>query len=303
MRRMKALGLQMGEQKPCGLDGPGSPFSSTTVPVSQEGVAPLRLSPPVSSPLAREYMQHVDYLDGVPCYQIREDCDVRPIDLPVHFDYHSNVVIPADATTDCGALMNTISWEFYSMNVGRFGELEDPDFHFRLANGSRVHNRGSITLPLVVVHRESLLKYSVRFQVMESEDNWQILLGKPWLWQAKAKVDYGSDTLTIETEDGPKVWHGQGWEHRIADRSHEPGTIRLVATDGSQENTDYVVQHEIKLGANEEEPRMDQILAKITIGSELDDTKRQRVIDLIRKHEKAFALDLAEVIRLASKPE
>ena len=67
----------------------------------------------------------------------------------------------------------------------------------RMADHSRVKPRGVLKNVLTIISGHSFHVDYVVFELPDSSMSYPILLGRPWLFQAKAKNDWGKGTLTI----------------------------------------------------------------------------------------------------------
>lgn len=186
--------------------------------------------------------------------------------------------------------MNAVSLRWYSTYQGSIGDLSEPKFHFRLADGSKVKNHGSIELDFEVLHTEGRYKSSARFQVMESADEWEILLGKPWLMASLAVVDYGKDTLTLQDNIGIYRFKAEEGNYSV-DNSNERA---FMSIEGEEVFAENVVPH-VPVPKHSYTPeRVSDIKSKIKIGP-LSPEQRKRVDDVIEEYHDAFALDISEV--------
>lgn len=301
--RRNALGINPGLDESRSPPPDGNYLVPSAVHVSPGGSSPQGI-PPVSATSVSVASKNVDGrlsvpfrtiwedTDSIPFRTIREDTDSRPMTLDIAFE--STEGPTTEAQTDCGALLNAISESWFTLHEHGSGTPEAPDFHFALADGSQVLSKGSIDLTLIMLHADGHETAKTRFQIMPTRDSWTVLLGRPWLKVNSIIMDYGQDVLTMPTDSGPKSWNNERSGLAVQGTGSDTRAIRAVGKV-ERDDWDWNAQPEPLEDGPTTEDRADKVLAKITIGSDLTETQRNRVQDLIRRRHRAFALDLSEV--------
>jgi hypothetical protein len=232
----------------------------------------------VSNSNHKQTTSKVDLAGDVPFRAIRESTDLKPISVPVKLGTRPPSKV--DAQTDCGALLNAINYEWYILHQSDLGALEVPDFHFHLADGSCVLNKGSITLRVEVLHDDGNIVMDTRFQVMPTRDDWTVLLGRPWLRDNKVKVDYGEEVLSIVRDNNTTAAWGAdaGSIEYTGDRS-AARAIRMIGSDETSA-PEWSVQPGI-MAEDVETLRGVKVLRKITIGADLTRDQKGQVEEMI----------------------
>ncbi|QRV80063.1 Retrovirus-related Pol polyprotein from transposon [Ceratobasidium sp. AG-Ba] len=107
--------------------------------------------------------------------------------------------LDARATVDGGAMLCVMDRTYWSMVEGELGELAKSPIICRMANGSCTPSIGRGNAFVCVGGQW----HHIEFEVLDSQGNYDILLGKPWLRAAGAAQVFVKDTLIISGPDGP----------------------------------------------------------------------------------------------------
>jgi uncharacterized protein YaiE (UPF0345 family) len=93
----------------------------------------------------------------------------------------TGIAVEVEATTDSGACVNVMDYDFWDRNKASLGDLDAADFNVSVADGRKLTTSGAITCKVDIPHEAGAYTSVTRFQVIKSSDEWEILLGKPWL--------------------------------------------------------------------------------------------------------------------------
>ncbi|QRV96465.1 Retrovirus-related Pol polyprotein from transposon [Ceratobasidium sp. AG-Ba] len=113
--------------------------------------------------------------------------------------------LDARATVDGGAMLCVMDRTYWSTVENELGDLAKSPILCRMANGSCTPSigRGNASVRVGGQWRE------IEFEVLDSQGNYDILLGKPWLRAAGAAQVFVGDTLIISGPDGPIELHNE----------------------------------------------------------------------------------------------
>lgn len=214
----------------------------------------------------------------------------RPFNISIGVGEEAANTTAVEATTDSGACVNAMDHQFWLINKDTIGALGPPDFNISVADGRKIGPAGAVTCKVILPHDKGTFETTVRFQVIETTDEWQILLGKPWLRQIKAIVDYNSETLTIKGDEMDRTWRNIAQAFQIEGDGH----VRSLRAGQTEEDASYMTaQPELPDPVNED--RSTYIMRSVTIGEDLTAEQKQTVSALVKSYEDIFALDLADI--------
>lgn len=220
---------------------------------------------------------------GLLTYELRDESRPEPpVRIPIKCED-----IEFDGLADGGAAFNIIDKSFYKAHKKTMGPIESVSFGVKVASGQRVALGGTLLIDLTIPHPSGDVKGRSRFYVMEADGSWEVLLGKPWLKQVNATVDYGRDTLTISQGGQSRLW-----ESIRKDGSYLCGLIgegeadRLGFTSATTDDLDNDLS-----GTD----RAETILSKVTIGPDLTPQEQKEVQALVREFHDVWATDLKDI--------
>ncbi|TFK60706.1 hypothetical protein BDN72DRAFT_779056, partial [Pluteus cervinus] len=101
--------------------------------------------------------------------------------------------VEVEAMFDDGAMVNAISQQFYERHQGCLGSLTPLRKRLRMANGNITQPVGQWEGQINIKG----VKASDNFEVFQSRDTWDILIGKPMKRKLRAIHDYRDDEIRI----------------------------------------------------------------------------------------------------------
>jgi hypothetical protein len=193
---------------------------------------------------------------------------VAPVQIPVTITTAEGSV-HSIATVDSGALLNCVSTRLVDGHAEVFTEVTPSTIVARTADVSIHTPRGSLRVGVRVDHAHDTVIAHSTFQIMTTTDDWDILLGRPWLKQTRAVVDHGSDTLLL-----PSL-------NEVIRISAKPPTtvlpLRFVDMTAFSEDASH------------------DVCKDITFGSDLSDAQLSRIRRLVMEKSAAFATSLSQL--------
>ncbi len=200
----------------------------------------------------------------------QEPAHATPVEIPVvvRTDAGSVDIL---ATIDSGAMLNCVSAHFLAAHHEILGKATASTVTPVNADGTPIISLGQVQLHIIVAHPVNAVITASTFHVLQSDDDWVVLLGRPWLQQAQAIVDHGNNTLTLPAGED---------------------TITISSTTRSQHSSLSV------RGVSSDQfsgPLLTMLLNAITIGDDLTPTQKDRVSQLITSKAAAFATTLSQV--------
>lgn len=93
-------------------------------------------------------------------------------------------------------MLNVIDFTFWLSSGGSLGELVPSKARARVANGSIIRSQGRWVGEVIL----GPIRAKGGFEVIESGGSFEVLLGKPWLGEARLRHDFENDEL--QSADG-----------------------------------------------------------------------------------------------------
>ena len=121
---------------------------------------------------------------------------IRPFRQRIQISGPSQYAVRATAQVDDGAMRNCIGlhiWESYGHCLG---PLSPTDTRVSVANNTEVSCTGAWSGDINL----GGMKFHTHFVIFDCQGAFDIILGKPWLLEARAVHHYATDTITVSTD-------------------------------------------------------------------------------------------------------
>ena len=99
---------------------------------------------------------------------------------------------------DDGAMINVMDWSFFGRHAASLSPLQPSSVVVRMADGSVVPSKGIATITVHLASGIERIEAETQFEVLQSSDSWDILLGLPWLQQVKGIHNYDTNELAVQ---------------------------------------------------------------------------------------------------------
>ena len=148
---------------------------------------------PLNNNLTPVFLYDVDTSERIMSMAENKEGHSRPFLQRVQLIGPSGYPVRATGQVDDGAMRNCISQERWKRYGHCLSELQPTTTKIKVANGAKLTPSGRWfgTVRVGNVGAESW------FEVFDSHGAFDVILGKPWLQQVRARHDYESDTLVI----------------------------------------------------------------------------------------------------------
>ena len=219
--------------------------------------------------------------------------------------------IQVQAVIDRGAMKNTMCATKWQTQRHRLSRLHLSKVTLCVADNRRITSKGTWTGTIDMAGTET----TQSCEVFDSNGAFQVILGKPWLCSVQAIHKYDTDEITIQVqgqtmtitneEDTDPRERKEEMEQQKMKRgtqSEPTVTVHHVKLEPQQTKDDRTANpgdranrasQRARDPANPE--RMQAILQKISIGTDITDDEWTTVIDLIKEYPDIFALNLSKV--------
>jgi hypothetical protein len=187
---------------------------------------------------------------------------------------------------DRGSALNIMDWGWYGTHREKLGTVMGSEFAIRTADGSVNEAKGKVVADVLIGHEKGMLKSTATFYLIDAGGSWDVLLGRPWLRQVRAVEDHAEGTITFPVKDGEVVVRSA--KDGASDRPPLLGSVLHV----TEVDHDYGLPPVLVAGVVD---RAEEVARQVTVGADLDESQRARVVSLIRRHHEAWALSLSEV--------
>ena len=121
---------------------------------------------------------------------------IRPFRQRIQLSGPSQYAVRATAQVDNGAMRNCVGlhiWESYGHCLG---SLSPTNTRVNVANNTEIQCAGSWTGDVNL----GGLKFRTHFVIFDCKGAFDVILGKPWLHEARAVHHYTTDTIVISTD-------------------------------------------------------------------------------------------------------
>ena len=249
----------------------------------------------------------------------RKTCEDKKTEIPfahqIKIHGPQGEVVRTPALFDGAAMVAAMCTSLFKLVKHRLGSWQPSQRLLRMANGvivpSQARWEGTIQLKDVAIKGS--------FEVFDSGGSWAFLLGKPLLRQFKARQNFGTDTVEIETGDGsvtvlqnelkkPRVFESSTREINLTLDVKQLGQMPDNKPTTSRVPTEAPTVHPIYVTTADEADtvltrsthpfkpeRVARILQEVTIGPDITTSQRNEIHKLLGDYADCFALSIKEV--------
>lgn len=168
--------------------------------------------------------------------------------------------------------MNCISASFLHAHCRIFGTPTPSHIIPRTADGTHHAALGKVLAQVLVSHPTNTVTAHSTLQVLRTDDNWTVLLGRPWLQHTSAIINHGTDIVSLPVPDGDPI------SVRGSIR-FQPQMLPIRGVSSDQFTG----------------PTQQALLDAIHIGPDLTPSQTSVVQQIIISHSSAFAQTLSQV--------